>query len=650
MAPVDDGRGDDGREGAGRGHDGRSDDANKADAAEAMATRELLRFLTCGSVDDGKSTLIGRLLYDSKLIFEDQIAQLAADSAKYGTVGDDIDLALLVDGLAAEREQGITIDVAYRYFATAQRAFMVADAPGHEQYTSNMATAASTVDCAVILVDATKGLLPQTKRHSHICARFGIRHVVLAVNKIDLVGFDETTFATIVDAYAAFAEGLGFHDVTAIPLSARHGDNVTLPSARMPWWKGPTLLARLETLTVTDTADAVPLRFPVQWVNRPDAGFRGYAGTLASGAIACGDEVMVFPAARQTKIAQIITADGAPPRARAGEAVTLVLEDDVDVARGDVIASPSARPIVSDQFAAHVLWMGSTPLLPGRTYHMRIGMHWTSAMVTALKHKVDIETGQPLAARKLDVNEIGLCNLSTPTNIVFDAFADNPHTGSFILVDRGTNATIAAGMIDFELRRASNIFMEALAVDKAARASIKQQRPCIVWFTGLSGSGKSTIARLVEMKLFKRGQHTYMLDGDNLRHGLNRDLGFTQADRVENIRRVGEVAKLFVDAGQIAICSFISPFRAERQMVRDIVDAGEFVEVFVDTPLDECIKRDPKGLYAKALKGEIKNFTGIDSPYEAPARADMRIDTVDVSADAAADQVIAWLEANGHIA
>jgi bifunctional enzyme CysN/CysC len=598
-------------------------------AAEAgrAAQKGLLRFLTCGSVDDGKSTLIGRLLYDSKLILDDHLAALERDSDRYGTTGEDLDLALLVDGLEAERQQGITIDVAYRFFTTDRRGFIVADTPGHEQYTRNMATGASNADLAVILIDARKGVLTQTRRHSYICSLLGVRHVVLAVNKIDLVDFDQGVFDQIVAAYRAFAQDLNFLEITAIPMSARHGDNVTIRSTRTPWYSGPTLIEHLETVDVeSDTAEK-PFRFPVQWVNRPDLDFRGFSGTVASGRVRPGDPVTVAASGRQTKVARIVTYDGDLEEAKAGDAVTLTLADEVDIARGDLLSAPTARPEVADQFAAHLIWMGDEPLLPGRPYLMRIGTRYVPVNVTALKHKLDVDTREHLAARSLTLNEIGVCNLSTTTPVAFDAYADNRETGGFILIDRYSNATVGAGMIDFGLRRAANIHRQDVLVGRADHERLNGHQPAVLWFTGLSGSGKSTIANLVERELYERGIRTFLLDGDNVRHGLNRDLGFSDAERVENIRRVGEVAKLFVEAGAIVLCSFISPFRAERRMVRELFADGEFIEIFVDTPLEDCIARDPKGLYVKAQAGQIANFTGVSSPYEAPENAELVIHT-----------------------
>ncbi|HEY2035471.1 MAG TPA: sulfate adenylyltransferase subunit CysN [Steroidobacteraceae bacterium] len=603
----------------------------------------LLRFLTCGSVDDGKSTLIGRLLYDTKLILEDQLAALKRDSRKHGTTDDDIDFALLVDGLEAEREQGITIDVAYRFFSTPRRAFIVADTPGHEQYTRNMATGASNSQAAVILIDARKGVLTQTRRHSYICSLLGIRHVVLAVNKIDLVDFSGERFHHIVGDYLGFAQALSFSSITPIPVSARHGDNVTTRSQRLGWYDGPTLIEHLEGLDATEGQDGKPFRFPVQWVNRPDLDFRGFSGTVASGIVRTGDRVVVAASGRETQIARIVTADGDLPEARAGDAVTLTLNDEVDVARGDMLAEAHARPEVVDQFAAQVLWMIEEPMLPGRSYLMRIGTKYVPARVTSLKHKTDVNTLEHIAAKTLALNEIGLCNLATAAPVAFDAYTENRATGAFVLIDRFTNATAGAGMIVFGLRRATNIHRQALLVDKTARTRMNGHRPAILWFTGLSGSGKSTIANIVERELHAHGAHTYMLDGDNVRHGLNRDLGFTDADRVENIRRVGEVARLFVDAGAVVLCSFISPFRAERRMVRELVGDGEFIEIHVDTPLEICKQRDPKGLYARAREGKIKNFTGIDSPYEPPENAEIVVDTSKSTAEDVAERIVAAL-------
>jgi bifunctional enzyme CysN/CysC len=625
---------------------------NEAFAAflAAHEGKSLLRFLTCGSVDDGKSTLIGRLLYDTKRLFDDQLSALEADSGKYGTTGGDIDFALLVDGLVAEREQGITIDVAYRYFATDRRRFIVADTPGHEQYTRNMATGASTADLAVLLVDARSGILTQTRRHAYIVSLLGIRHVVLAVNKIDLVGYSEARFTEIAEEFAAFAAPLGFRTTVPIPMSARFGDNVTAVSGAMTWYRGPTLLGHLEAVDVEEGLSRKPFRFPVQWVNRPDQTFRGYAGTVASGAARPGDTLAVARTGQTARIARIVTMDGDLPSAEAGRAVTLTLDGEIDVSRGDILSPSGNRPDVSDQIAAHVVWMSDDPLLPGRPYLLKTATRTVGAAVTELRHQVDVENFKPLAAKTLSLNDIGLCNLSLAEPIAFDIYDDNRTTGSFILIDRFTNATVAAGMIRYGLRRATNIHWQALDVNKASRAAAKGQRPCILWFTGLSGAGKSTIANLVEKKLHLMGRHTYLLDGDNVRHGLNRDLGFTDADRVENIRRVAETAKLFVDAGLIVLVSFISPFRSERTMARELVGEGEFIEVFVDAPLAVAEARDPKGLYRKARAGEIKHFTGISSPYEAPLDPDIRIDATAGDPEAAADRILAFLRERLYLA
>ncbi len=615
----------------------------------AQENKSLLRFLTCGSVDDGKSTLIGRLLYDSKLIFEDHLAALAKDSKKHGTTGEDIDLALLVDGLEAERQQGITIDVAYRFFSTEKRKFIVADTPGHEQYTRNMATGASNSELAVILIDARKGVLTQTRRHAYIVSLLGIRHVVLAVNKIDLVDFSKEIFERIEREFRDFAQKLGFANLVAIPISARFGDNVISRSARTPWYKGPALLDHLESVDVETALTAKPFRMPVQWVNRPNLDFRGFAGTVATGRIRAGDPVVVAKSGRLSKVKRIVTADGDLKEALAGQAVTLVLADEVDVSRGDVLAAPDARPEVSDQFAAHLLWMAEDELLPHRQYLIKLGTQSVPAEITLLKHKVDVNTLEHLASRTLHLNEIGYCNISTSEPVAFDSYADNRDMGGFVVIDRFTNATVGAGLIEFGLRRATNVHWQALDVNEEERARLMGQKPCVLWFTGLSGSGKSTIANLVEKRLFAAGRHTYTLDGDNVRHGLNRDLGFTDADRVENIRRVAEAAKLFVDAGLIVLVSFISPFRSERRLARDLMKAGEFIEVFVDTPLELCMKRDPKGLYKRVAAGEIKNFTGIDSPYELPETAELTLKTERQAAEALAERVVAYLKAQGRV-
>ena len=611
------------------------------------AQRDLLRFITCGSVDDGKSTLIGRLLHECGLIFEDTYAALTRDSRRHGTTGGEIDFALLLDGLEAERQQGITIDVAYRYFATPRRSFIVADTPGHEQYTRNMATGASTASLAIILVDASKGLLPQSKRHSLICSLLGIRNIVLAVNKMDLVAFDRLRFDKISDEYRAFAGGLGFREILPIPLSARLGDNVTNPSQNTPWYQGPSLLQHLEEVEVLSDEAAKPFRFPVQWVNRPDASFRGFSGTVASGRIAAGQDIRLAGSGRTAQVQRIVTADGDLPEAIAGQAVTLTLGDEIDIARGDMLVAPEAPPEIADQIAADILWMGSEPMLPGRDYLLRISQEWTQACITSLRHGIDVNTGNHIAARMLEMNDLGLCHLATLKPIAFDSYSENRATGGFILVDRFTHETVAAGMIRHALRRASNIHRANFIIDRAARAERNGQRPMLLWFTGLSGSGKSTIANLVEQALFSAWRHCYSLDGDNLRHGLNRDLGFTAADRVENIRRAGEVAKLMMDAGLIVLASFISPFRADRQMLRELIGAQDFLEIHVDAPIETCMARDPKGLYAKAKAGLIPNFTGLGSPYEPPETPDILLNTGEASAEDCAGRVLAALRQRG---
>jgi len=611
--------------------------------------KSLLRFITCGSVDDGKSTLIGRLLYEAKMVFEDQLVALEADSKKVGTQGGELDFALLVDGLAAEREQGITIDVAYRFFSTERRKFIVADTPGHEQYTRNMVTGASTADAAVILIDARKGVLIQTRRHSYIVALLGIRHVVLAINKMDLVSFSQDVYHRIVEDYREFAQKLGLEGVVPIPMAALKGDNVIDASARMPWYQGPTLMSHLESIEIEDQLQHQPFRLPVQWVNRPDQDFRGFAGTLASGVIAVGDAVRALPSGRTSRVSRIVTYDGDLPRAVAGQSVTLVLADEIDVSRGDVLCAADAPAGVADQFQATIIWMHEEPMLPGRPYLLKLGTRTVTGSITAPKFKVNVNTFEHLAAKQLDLNEIGICNLSLDRPVPFDAYAENREMGGFILIDKLTNDTVGAGLINFALRRAENIHWQALDVNKHARAGLKGQRAAVLWFTGLSGSGKSTVANLVEKRLHALGRHTYVLDGDNVRHGLNKDLGFTDADRVENIRRVAEVARLMVDAGLIVLVSFISPFRSERRLARELVQPGEFFEVFVDTPLAEAEKRDPKGLYGKARRGELKNFTGIDSPYETPESPEIHLRTALVSPEQAAEQILKILQDTGML-
>jgi bifunctional enzyme CysN/CysC len=613
--------------------------------AAPLRERDLLRFLTCGSVDDGKSTLIGRLLYDGALVPADQLEALERESRRFGTTGGDLDFSLLLDGLEDERQQKITIDVAYRFFATPRRAFIVADAPGHEQFTRNMATGASTADLALILVDARKGLLKQTRRHAYICALLGIRHLVLAVNKMDLVGFDERVFEEIATAFSAFARRLGDLAIRAIPLAARFGDNVGARSGRMKWYRGPSLIEHLETVDVAAAAAPRAFRFPVQWVNRPDAQFRGFSGTIVSGTVKPNDPVLVAGSGRTSRVKEIVTFEGNLAQAGEGEAVTLTLADEIDIARGDLLAAPTDPPECVDQFAAHILWMSEDPLVPGRSYLLKIGARTVPATITALKHRIDIDSLAHLADKTLALNEIGFCNLSTAAPVAFDPYAVNRDTGAFILIDRFTNETAGAGMIAFGLRRASNIHWQALSVGRAERAALKGQAPAVLWLTGLSGAGKSTIADLVERKLHALGHHTMLLDGDNVRHGLNRDLGFTDADRVENIRRIGEVGKLMTEAGLIVICSFISPFRAERAMARELAAPAAFLEIFVDTPLEECIRRDPKGLYVKAKAGRIANFTGLDSPYEPPLEPELRLLTVDAEPETLAERILDELKA-----
>ena len=610
----------------------------------AHETKSLLRFLTCGSVDDGKSTLIGRLLYDSKMIFEDQLAALEADSKRVGTQGGEIDFALLVDGLAAEREQGITIDVAYRFFSTDRRKFIVADTPGHEQYTRNMVTGASTADAAVILIDARRGVLTQTRRHSYLVRLLGIRHVVLAVNKMDLVDWSQAVFDEIVAEYRSFAARIGLEDFQAIPMSALRGDNVAEKGGGAPWYEGPTLLSWLEDAPVGDDAAARPFRMPVQWVNRPNLDFRGFSGLIAAGSVRPGDAVRIAPSGRESRVRQVIVGTSEVAEAQAGQSVTLTLEDEIDISRGDVLARADAPVRVADQFEATLVWMDEAPMLPGRPYLLKLGARTVSASITEPKHRVNVNTLEQLAAKRLDLNEIGICNISTDSAVAFEPYAEGRDLGGFILIDRISNRTVGAGMIHFALRRSQNVHWQALDVDRAARSALKGHRGRVIWFTGISGSGKSTIANMVEKKLHAMGRHTYLLDGDNIRHGLNRDLGFTDEDRVENIRRVAEVARLMADAGLIVLVSFISPFRAERELARSLMPQGDFVEVFVDTPLEVAEQRDVKGLYAKARAGELKNFTGIDSPYEAPESPEIRIDTTRTEAAAAAEAITAWLE------
>jgi bifunctional enzyme CysN/CysC len=624
---------------------------NLEDRLAELDHTPLVRFLTCGSVDDGKSTLIGRLLYESGVLYTDHLAALEADSKRVGTQGDDLDFALLLDGLAAEREQGITIDVAYRHFFTPRRRFIIADTPGHEQYTRNMATGASTADCAVILIDARKGVLTQTRRHSYIVAALGIRHVALAVNKMDLVGFSADRFAEIENAYRQMSVDIGLADVACIPVSALRGDNVVKPSENMGWYSGQTLLEYLETVEIDQQrTQSAPFRLPVQWVNRPDLDFRGFAGTVAAGRVQPGDRVVVLPSRRESTVSRIAAFGGDLDIAVAGQAVTVVLADDIDVSRGDLIAAADSPPGVADQFEATVVWMTDDPMLRGRSYLMRCGTKVVNATIAPIKHKININTLEHVAATKLELNEIGVCDLELDQRIAFDPYIDNRDTGGFILIDRLTFNTVGAGMIHFALRRSQNIRWQMLDVDKQERSRAKGQKPCVIWLTGLPAAGKSTIANLVEKHLHDSGRHTYLLDGDNVRHGLNKDLGFTAADRVENIRRVAEVAKLMVDAGLIVLVSFISPFRSERQMARSLLEADEFVEVFVDTPLEVAEARDPKGLYRKARAGQLKNFTGIDSPYEAPENPELRIDTTQVSAEDAALQIISVLVERGIVA
>ncbi len=603
--------------------------------------KSLLRFITCGSVDDGKSTLIGRLLYDSKMIFEDQLEALAADSKRVGTQGQEIDFALLVDGLAAEREQGITIDVAYRFFATEKSKFIVADCPGHEQYTRNMVTGASTADLAVILIDARKGVLVQTRRHSYLAKLIGIKNIVLAVNKMDLIDFDAAQYHAIVADYRMFAEEIGIDGFTAIPISGFKGDNITTRSENMPWYGGDPLMSVLQTVEFDNASDQQkPFRLPVQWVNRPNLDFRGFSGLIATGSVKPGDAVRILPSGKTSSVTRIVTLDGDLDEAVAGQSVTICLADEVDCSRGNVIAAADAPPEVSDQFEATIVWMDDDAMLPGRAYWLKLGTQMVSATVQAPKYVINVNTLEQLAAKTLDLNAIGVAELATDKPVVFEAYADNRALGGFILVDKITNRTVGAGMLHFALRRAQNVHWQAVDIDRAAHARQKGQTPKLLWFTGLSGSGKSTIANMVERKLHALGRHSFLLDGDNIRHGLNRDLGFTDADRIENIRRVGEVAKLMTDAGLIVLTAFISPFRAERDMVRAMMPEGDFIEIFVDTPLEVAEGRDVKGLYKKARSGALKNFTGIDSPYERPERPEFRIDTTQISPDKAAEMIV----------
>lgn len=607
---------------------------------KAQGEKSFLRFITCGSVDDGKSTLIGRLLYDSKMIFEDQLAALESDSKKVGTQGQDIDFALLVDGLAAEREQGITIDVAYRFFSTDRRKFIVADTPGHEQYTRNMATGASTADLAILMIDARKGILTQTKRHSYIVSLLGIKNIVLVINKMDLVDYDQKVFERIDQEYREFARDLGIDEIVSIPMSALAGDNILENSDNTPWYSGPTLMEHLETVEIASDLNEKSFRLPVQWVNRPNHDFRGFSGTIASGSVTVGDEIIALPSAKTSTVKSIVGTKGEKQTAEDGEAITLCLADEIDVSSGDIIAKANDRPETTDQFQAHIIWMHDEHMLPGRPYLIKTTNKTIDAVITELRHKVNVNSLKHESAKTLELNEVGLVNIKLSQQIAFDAYEDNKAMGSFIIIDKFTNTTVACGMINFGLRRASNVHWQAVDVHKESRAKQKHQQPKVLWFTGLSGSGKSTIANLVEKKLHAIGNHTYLLDGDNVRHGLNKDLGFTDADRVENIRRVGEVAHLMVDSGLIVLTAFISPFRAERQMVREMMGEGEFIEVFVDTPLEVCEQRDIKGLYKKARAGELKNFTGIDSPYEPPETAEIHVNTVDNSADEAAEFIV----------
>lgn len=603
--------------------------------------KDMLRLISCGSVDDGKSTLIGRLLYESNVLSDDQLASAEADSKKHGTQGEATDYALLVDGLAAEREQGITIDVAYRYFNTEKRKFIVADTPGHEQYTRNMITGASTADVAIVLVDARKGVLTQTKRHAYLASLMGIRNIVLAVNKIDLVKYDEKIFEEIVEDFDSFSEKIDLDNITAIPISALVGDNVTEPSANMPWYHGTTLLSFLETVPIEqEVAIKKPFRLPVQWVNRPNIDFRGYAGTIASGSIKPGDAIRVQPSGKTSSVERIVTQDGDLEMAVAGQSITMTLTNEIDISRGDIISTTDTPASSANQFESTIIWMNENTLLPGRAYLLKCGTSTSTATITDIKYETNVNTLEQIAAKQLEMNSIGTCNINLDRQIAFDNYSDNRSTGSFILVDRISNETVGAGTLNFALRRSQNIHMQSHDVDKQVRSTMKSQKSCILWFTGLSGSGKSTIANIVEKKLCAEGRHTYLLDGDNVRHGLNKDLGFTDADRVENIRRIGEVARLMVDSGLIVLTAFISPFRAERQMARSLMEEDEFLEVFVETPLAIAEERDPKGLYKKARQGDLKNFTGIDSPYEEPRSPEILVDTSNLSAEQCAEHII----------
>ena len=616
---------------------------------QAQEQKDLLRFITCGSVDDGKSTLIGRLLYEAKMLFEDQLTALEADSKKMGTQGGNLDFALLVDGLAAEREQGITIDVAYRAFTTDKRKFIVADTPGHEHYTRNMATGASTADLAIILMDARKGVLTQTRRHTFICTLLGIKNLVVAVNKMDLVAFDQQVFDNIEAEYRDFARSIGAEDITVIPVSALLGDNIIDRSLNTPWYHGPTLMAHLETVPVGDDLDTQSFRMPVQWVNRPNQNFRGFSGTVVSGTVKPGDAIKVLPSARSSTVDRVVTYDGDLEAGIAGQSLTVTLKDEIDVSRGDIICAANDPVEVSDQFQVEVLWMGDEPMLPGRPYLIKTGTTTVPGTLEELKYKVNINTMEHVAAKTLQLNEIGVCNLELDSNIPFTPYTENRYLGSVIIIDRFTNNTVGMGLIRFALRRAANIHWQAVDVHKAARAALAGQKPAVLWFTGLSGAGKSTIANLVEKQLHANGHMTYLLDGDNVRHGLNRDLGFTDADRVENIRRVAEVSKLMADSGLIVLVSFISPFRSERVMARELMEDGEFIEIFVDTSLAEAEKRDVKGLYAKARRGEIEHFTGISSPYEEPQNAEIRVDTAKLTAEGATDAIVEYLRSAGRL-